>query len=64
MAVFNPTRELERTFGFLSNHSRKVKAVWRPELRRAVDQGVSYHSQYDTAERWLDMVEEVNEDLR
>ncbi len=49
---------------FLSSHSRQVKAVWRSELRRAVSQGLSYHSQQDTAERWLDMVEEVNEDLR
>ena len=60
----NSIGSISSAITFLGKHSRKVKAVWRPELRRAVDQGVSYHSQYNTAERWLDMVEEVNEDLR
>ena len=60
----NSIGSISETLTFLSNHSRLVKSVWRPEFRTTISQGLSYHSQYNTAERWLDMVEEVNEDLR
>ena len=52
---------------YLSNHSRQVKSVGDVSIELRLARG--FHTTlntplHTTTEQWLDMVEEINEDLR